>query len=222
MSESDAQVAAQDVLAERTDVALTVLAAPGDVQVLLFDRGIGAEGLRELAVRVCDRIGPACYSTDGSTLAETVLRLAREHGDTLATAESCTGGLVAAALTDVPGASDVFTGSVVTYSNEAKAALLGVPPSMLERYGAVSEEVAIAMAEGALSALDVTRSVAVTGIAGPDGGSDEKPVGTVWFATAGPQGSRATTRLFPGSRDIVRTRSAALALDLLRRSLAGL
>jgi nicotinamide-nucleotide amidase len=207
MSESDAQVAAQDVLAERTDVALTVLAAPGDVQVLLFDRGIGPEGLRDLAVRVCDRIGPSCYSTDGSTLAAT---------------ESCTGGLVAAALTDVAGASDVFVGSVVAYSNEAKMTLIGVPGSMLAQYGAVSEEVAKAMAEGTLAALGVTRAVAVTGIAGPDGGSDAKPVGTVWFATAGPDGSSATMRIFPGSRDIVRTRSAALALDLLRRSLAGL
>jgi nicotinamide-nucleotide amidase len=222
MSESDAQVAAQDVLAERTDVALTVLAAPGDVQVVLFDRGIGAAGLRDLAVRVCERIGPSCYSTDGSTLAATVLRLARERGETIATAESCTGGLVAAALTDVAGASDVFAGSVVAYSNEAKVEVLDVPPGMLAQYGAVSEQVARAMAEGALTALGVTRAVAVTGIAGPGGGTDDKPVGTVWFATAGPGGSSATTRLFPGSRDIIRTRSAALALDLLRRSLAGL
>jgi nicotinamide-nucleotide amidase len=113
-------------------------------------------------------------------------------------------------------------GSVVSYSNEAKMALLDVPAGMLAQYGSVSEEVAKAMAEGALAAFRVTRAVAVTGIAGPDGGSDAKPVGTVWFATAGPEGSHATHRLFPGARDIIRTRSAALALDLLRRSLAGL
>jgi nicotinamide-nucleotide amidase len=222
MSESDAQVAAQDVLAGRDDVTLTVLAAPGDVQVVLFDRGIGGPALRDLALRVAERIGAPCYSTDGSTLAATVLRLAREGAQTLATAESCTGGLVAAALTDVPGASDVFMGSVVSYSDQAKMALLDVPAGMLAQCGAVSEEVAKAMAEGARRALGATWAVAVTGVAGPSGGSEEKPVGTVWFATAGPDGSSATHRLFPGSRDIVRARSAALALDLLRRSLAGL
>ncbi len=221
LAESDVQFAAQDVLGARTDVALTVLAAPSDVQVVLFDRGIGQKALRELASRIAERIGDACYSTDGSTLAYTVLRLARERGETLGTAESCTGGLVAGALTEVPGASDVFLGSLVTYSNQAKIDLLEVPAGMLAQYGAVSEEVARAMAEGAVAALGATRAVAVTGIAGPDGGTDEKPVGTVWFATAGPEGTRATERRFPGSRDIVRARSVALSLDLLRRALAG-
>jgi nicotinamide-nucleotide amidase len=221
MPESDVQLAAQDVLDGRDDVRLTVLAAPGDVQVVLFDQGIGEGGLRKMALAIAERIGPACYSTDGSTLAQTVIRLASARGETVASAESCTGGLVAAALTDVPGASETFVGSVVAYADDVKTALLDVPPAMLARFGAVSEEVARAMAEGALARLGATRAVSVTGIAGPDGGSEDKPVGTVWFATTGPDGTSATQRLFPGARDIVRARSAALALDLLRRSLAG-
>jgi nicotinamide-nucleotide amidase len=222
MPESDVQLAAQDVLAGRDEVLLTVLAAPGDVQVVLFDRGIGEDGLRKVALAIAERIGPACYSTDGSTLAQTVIGMASERGETVATAESCTGGLVAVALTDVPGSSDAFIGSVVAYADDVKAELLHVPEAMLTRFGAVSEEVAKAMAEGVLAALGATRAVSVTGIAGPGGGSADKPVGTVWFATAGPEGTRATHRLFPGARDIVRARSASLALDLLRRSLAGL
>ncbi|MDO8915231.1 MAG: nicotinamide-nucleotide amidohydrolase family protein [Coriobacteriia bacterium] len=222
VSESDVQVATQDVLGGRADVELTVLAAPGDVRVVLFDHGVGAKGLAAVARDVAARLGPLCYSTDGSSLAETVLRLAHEGGETLGTAESCTGGLVAAALTAVPGASDVFTGSIVSYSDRVKMDQLHVPPGMLAQYGAVSEHVARAMAEGARAALDVSLALAVTGIAGPGGGSDAKPVGTVWFAVSSTRGTRCEQRHFPGDREIVRARSAALGLDLLRRSLQGL
>jgi nicotinamide-nucleotide amidase len=222
VTESDVQVAAQDVLDGRDDVEFTVLASPGDVRVVLHDRGIGAAALAVLADAVAERLGPVCYSRDGSTLAETVLRLARERGETIATAESCTGGLAAAALTAVPGASAVFLGSAVTYSDESKTALLAVEPGLLARFGAVSEEVARAMAEGARAAFGATRAVAVTGIAGPDGGTSDKPVGTVWFALADADGSGAEMRLMPGDRELVRVRSAVVALDLLRRRLAGL
>jgi nicotinamide-nucleotide amidase len=222
VTESDVQVAAQDVLAGRADVEFTVLASPGDVRVVLHDRGIGTESLALLADDVADRLGPICYSRDGSGLAETVLRLARGRCETIAAAESCTGGLVASSLTAVPGASSVFLGGAVTYSDESKAALLAVPSGMLARYGAVSEEVAHAMAEGARAAFGATRAVSVTGIAGPDGGSADKPVGTVWFALAEAGGSSAEMRLMPGDRELVRVRSAVVALDLLRRSLAGL
>jgi nicotinamide-nucleotide amidase len=222
VTESDVQVATQDVLAGRADVEFTVLASPGDVRVVLHDRGIGATGLAELADDVAGRLGPICYSRDGSGLAETVLRLARERGETIATAESCTGGLIASSLTAVPGASSVFLGGAVTYSDDSKTAALGVPAGMLARYGAVSEEVARAMAEGARDAFGATHAVSVTGIAGPDGGSDDKPVGTVWFALADPDGSSAELRRMPGDRELVRVRSAVVALDLLRRRLAGL
>jgi nicotinamide-nucleotide amidase len=222
VSESDVQVAAQDVLAGRTDIDLTVLATPGDVRVVLFDRGAGAKVLTAVAQDVAVRLGPVCYSTDGSSLAETVLRRARDRGETLGTAESCTGGLVASALTAVAGSSDVFQGSIVAYSNQVKMELLHVEPGMLAQYGAVSEPVARAMADGARDALRVSRALAVTGIAGPGGGSDERPVGTVWFAVASADGVQSQQRHFPGDREIVRARSAALGLDLLRRSLSGL
>jgi PncC family amidohydrolase len=122
----------------------------------------------------------------------------------------------------VPGASAVFLGSAVTYSDESKTALLAVEPGLLARFGAVSEEVARAMAEGARAVFGATRAVAVTGIAGPDGGSADKPVGTVWFGLADADGSSAEMRLMPGDRELVRVRSAVVALDLLRRRLVGL
>jgi len=220
--ESDAQYAAQDVLAQREDVVLTVLAAPGDLRVVLHDRGAGAATLAELTSGIAARLGPACYSSDGSSLAATVLRLARERGERIATAESCTGGLVAGAITEIPGSSDSFVGGIVAYSNATKTALLGVDERLLSVHGAVSEPVACAMAEGALRALGADWAVSVTGIAGPDGGSPDKPVGTVWFAVAGAAGTRATHRMIPGARDSIRTRSTVTALDLLRRALAGL
>ncbi len=220
-TESDVQLAAQDVLGGRHDIALTVLAAPGDVRVVLFDRGAGAGTLREVSEQVARAIGRACYSTDGSSLAETVLRLARVRGERLATAESCTGGLVAGALTAVPGASDVYVGGVVAYSDDVKTSLLSVPSDVIARHGAVSEETARAMAEGVLAACGADRSVSVTGVAGPGGGTDDKPVGTVWFAVSGPEGTVAEMRSFPGDREVVRIRSVAVALDLVRRSIEG-
>ena len=219
LSESDLQMAAQDVLDGRPDIELTVLARPGDVQVVLFDRGAGAAALAEAARDVAESIGEACYSTDGASLPEVVVALARGRGLALATAESCTGGLVGGAITSVPGASDVYAGGVVAYSNETKTALLGVDPALVEVLGAVSDAVAMAMAAGARDALGADLAVAVTGVAGPGGGTDAKPVGTVWFAVAGPDGTRAEMRCFPGDRETVRARSVMTALDLLRRAL---
>lgn len=220
VSESDLQMSAQDVLAGREDIELTVLAKPGDVRVVLFDRGAGEDELRRVAGLVADRIGDACYSTDGASLAEVVVRSGRECGLTIATAESCTGGLVGGAITDVPGASDVYVGGVITYANEAKTGLLGVDPGLIETVGAVSDAVALEMAAGARDALGADIGVSVTGIAGPDGGTPAKPVGTVWFAVAGPEGVRAQQRRFPGDRETVRARAVMTALDLLRRALA--
>ncbi|HEX9094407.1 MAG TPA: nicotinamide-nucleotide amidohydrolase family protein, partial [Coriobacteriia bacterium] len=219
VTESDVQVRVLDVLAGRTDVAFTVLAKPGDVRAVLYDRGAGASALSALAAEVELRLGDVCYSNDGASLAEVVSRLARALGVSIAVAESCTGGLVAAALTEVPRASDVFAGGVVAYANEVKTLVLGVEAGMLAQFGAVSEQVARAMATGARERLEASHAVAVTGIAGPDGASDGKPVGTVWFAVAGPTGVHAELRDLPGDRSGVRLRATAVALDLLRRSL---
>lgn len=219
LTESDVAMAVNDSLEDARGVSFTVLAMPGDVRAVLHDRGAGADGLAALARAAASRIGSACYSADGSTLAEVVLSLARDRGVRIAVAESCTGGLVSAALTAVPGSSSVFAGGVVAYSNEAKTALISVQADAIDFHGAVSEEVAEAMAVGSLMTLRAGLSVAVTGIAGPEGGTADKPVGTVWFATASGAGTRTEMRHFPGDRDAVRQRATAAALDLLRRRL---
>lgn len=147
-----------------------------------------------------------------------LLELCRDRNILLATAESCTGGLVAAALTAMAGSSDVFERGFVTYSNEAKAAMLGVPVALIASHGAVSEPVARAMAEGAIRHSRANLAVSVTGVAGPGGGSAEKPVGLVWIAAARQGGAVISERhLFPGDRTAVREASVAAALSLLAR-----
>lgn len=137
----------------------------------------------------------------------------RARGALLATAESCTGGLIAGACTELSGSSDWFERGFVTYSNAAKASLLGVPADLIRQHGAVSEAVARAMASGALAHAPVQWAVAVTGVAGPTGGSPEKPVGTVWFGWAGPNGVTSETRRFDGDRAAVRQATVAHALS---------
>jgi nicotinamide-nucleotide amidase len=151
---------------------------------------------------------------------ELVLRRCRELELTLGAAESCTGGMVAARLTGVPGASDVFLGGIVAYANEVKAVQLGVSADVLERHGAVSPEAAEAMAEGARARLGVDVAVAVTGIAGPDGGTAEKPVGLVFCHAAGPEGGQSRELQLFGDRDAIRSRATVVALHLVRTLLA--
>jgi nicotinamide-nucleotide amidase len=222
LAESDLQFASQDVLAGRTDMELTVLAKPGDVRVVLFDRGAGAGELRTAAAAIAGRVGEACYSADGSSLAEVVLARAKAAGVSIATAESCTGGLLGGAITEVPGSSEVYLGGAIAYANDAKAVLLGVDPTLVDTFGAVSDVVAKAMAAGARDVLGADLAVSVTGIAGPGGGTEAKPVGTVWFGVAGPEGVRAEMKRFPGDRDTVRERAVMTALDLVRRALPPL
>lgn len=150
--------------------------------------------------------------------AATLLDLLRARRLTVATAESCTGGLIAAALTSVAGSSDVVESGFVTYSNAAKAAMLGVPSALIEDHGAVSKEVAQHMAEGALERSEAALAVAVTGIAGPGGGSTEKPVGLVWFGAARRGGTSWSEReVFPGDRTAIREASVRHAFAILRR-----
>ena len=155
--------------------------------------------------------------------AKRVLDVCRAQGLRVATAESCTGGLVAAALTEIPGSSDVVDRGFVTYSNEAKAEMLGVPAAMLKRYGAVSSQTAAAMAAGALKNSQADFTVAITGIAGPGGGSKQKPVGLVHFAAASRDGRQLAQRRLFGKigRRQVRLRSVAQALELLERLARG-
>jgi len=220
-TESDVQLAAQRVLAGRNGIGLTVLAAPMDVEVVLFDEGAGEQALGAAGSEIESILGDVCYSSDGASLAEVVIRRARDAGVRLACAESCTGGLVAAALTDVPGASDVFSGGIVAYSNDLKMAALDVPAGLLAQFGAVSGETASAMAEGTCTLTGATYAVSTTGIAGPAGGTREKPVGLVWFGLVTPAGTTAVNRTFVGDRAGIRTRATMTALNLVRRALQG-
>lgn len=217
LTESDAQVRAQAALHDTPGVGFTVLASPGDVRILLLDHGAGQHGLTAAREAVATALGEHCYSRTGESLAEATVKALAGTGRRLAVAESCTGGMVASALTDIAGSSAVFLGGVVAYANEAKIALLDVPAGLLAQYGAVSEECARAMAEGALVRFGADIAIATTGIAGPSGGTPDKPVGTVWFGVADRHGSSAFMRSIPGSRAAVRTRATATALDVARR-----
>lgn len=159
------------------------------------------------------------YGEDEADLAAVVLELCRDRGLHIATAESCTGGLLGARLTSVPGSSDVYVGGVVAYDNRVKRELLGVREETLREHGAVSEAVAREMAAGARGALGAEIGVAVTGIAGPGGGTPAKPVGTVWIAVQVNGETRASGRVYTGDREEIRQRSAQSALDLVRRAL---
>jgi nicotinamide-nucleotide amidase len=178
-----------------------------------------AERLLAAAVTVLrERAGEHSYGEDSTDLAAVVLE--RLRGQRLAVGESCTGGLVAARITAVPGASEVFVGGVVAYADPVKSDLLDVPAATLEAHGAVSEETVRAMAEGVQRRFAAGATIAVTGIAGPGGGTPEKPVGTVWLAARIGADTRAAKRVFPGDRGEIRARAAQAALDLLRRMLA--
>lgn len=198
-------------------VAVTICARDFEIHVDLFvEAGAEARGAA-LEAALVEANEQYLFSRDERTTAALVLDLLKERGLTLATAESCTGGLVAARLTAVPGASDVFLGAVVAYSNEVKAAQLGVPEDVLAAHGAVSQQAAAAMAHGARTQLGADVAVAVTGVAGPGGGTEEKPVGLVFLHAAGPAGELARRLDFPGDRETIRQRAAVAALHLARR-----
>ncbi len=202
---------------EGDGVAVTICARDFEIHVDLFvEPGAEARGdaLESSLAGANERY---LFSRDERPTAALVLDLLRARSLTLATAESCTGGLVAARLTDVPGASDAFLGAVVAYSNEVKAAQLGVPEDVLAAHGAVSEQAAAAMAHGARARLGADVAVAVTGVAGPGGGTEEKPVGLVYLHVAGPSGELARRLDFPGDRATIRQRAAVAALHLVRQ-----
>jgi nicotinamide-nucleotide amidase len=200
-------------------VEVTVCARDFEIHVdLLVEPGADARA-DELVNRLLEPLGRYLFAQSEISVAELVLDACRSRGFTLATAESCTGGMVAERLTAIPGASDAFLGSIVAYSDDVKASELGVRREVLERHGAVSSETAAAMASGARERLHADVAVAVTGIAGPDGGTEEKPVGLVYLHAVTPEGSRGLEFRFPGDRDGIRRRATVTALHLLRRLL---
>lgn len=203
----------------RTEARLGVTAKLGVLTVAI--RGTDARAVAAMEADVRGRVGSLIFGDGEETLASAVVAALAARHETVTTAESCTGGLLAGAITSVPGSSAVFREGVVAYANEVKAARLGVPEALLAQHGAVSEQVAAAMARGARERAAADHALAVTGIAGPDGGTPTKPVGTVCFAVAGRDGERSLTRQWLGTRDEIRGRAVNLAFELLRRRLQG-
>jgi nicotinamide-nucleotide amidase len=200
-------------------VEATICARDFEIHVdLVVEPGAG-DRADELETRLLPPVERYLFARDERGVEELVLGLCRERGLTLATAESCTGGLVAARLTGVAGSSDVFLGGLVAYADEVKRARLGVPAATIERHGAVSAETAAAMAAGAREALAADVAVSVTGIAGPGGGTPEKPVGLVYLHAAAPGGELAADFSLRGDRESIRRRATASALHLVRRLL---
>ena len=198
-------------------VDVTICARETEIHVDLFVSPGAEARADELEAGL---IGPAAkhlFSREEIETPALVLQLLREQGLTLATAESCTGGLLAARLTAIPGSSDVFLGAIVAYADAVKAEQLEVPSEVLATFGAVSAETAAAMAQGARARLGADVAVSVTGVAGPGGGTAEKPVGLVFLHAAGPQGERMLRLDFPGDRDTIRGRATVAALHLVRR-----
>jgi len=226
MSESDVEQVAAPIYKTFTNPRTTILGAAGQVELHLTAEGPSIEAVSErldaLARALREALPGRIYSEDGGELPEVVAGLLRERGLTLALAESCTGGLLAERLTSVPGASAFLERGYVTYSNRSKVELLGVDPAVLDSAGAVSAEAAAAMAAGARRAAGADVGVAITGIAGPDGGTPEKPVGLVFIAIQGRAGDRVRRVHFLGGRDRVRFQASQAALEMMRRGLLGL
>ncbi|MET0754368.1 MAG: competence/damage-inducible protein A [Pyrinomonadaceae bacterium] len=175
--------------------------------------------LEELAGKIVEKLGVAVFSENGETMEEIVGQILREKGKTLSTAESCTGGLIAQRLTDISGSSEYFIEGVVAYSNEAKIRTLNVPKELIEQHGAVSAEVAEAMAKGMRARAETDYAISITGIAGPGGGSAEKPVGLVFIGYSDENQTKSFEILLPGDRYLIRWRSSQAALDYLRRQI---
>lgn len=199
---------------------ITTCLRRGELEMVTRYEPSGTGAYAELMELIHQRHGATIFSQDGSSIDDQIAALLT--GRRIATAESCTSGLLAARLTDRAGSSEYVAGGVVAYANEAKVALLGVDPAVIAEHGAVSSPVASAMAAGALQRFGADTSVAITGIAGPGGGTEDKPVGTVWFGI-GLAGAEPITRCIriPGERADVRDRSTTVALHLLRSALLG-
>jgi nicotinamide-nucleotide amidase len=223
MGESLVDSRVAPIYKRHTDVQTTILAGAGDVQFNLFTRAASMEEaqqrVNELAGEIEDELEDAVYSSKGESLEQIVGYYLGMRGATLAVAESCTGGLLAERITSISGSSRYFVGGAVVYSNELKTKFADVPASLISKHGAVSPEVAVALAEGIRKRCKATLGVGITGVAGPTGGTEEKPVGLVYNALAGEHGTHVEERKFPGDRKRVRWFATQLALDMVRRKL---
>jgi nicotinamide-nucleotide amidase len=218
MGETRVQILVEDEVKALGPVEVGYCARPGEVDLRLI--ALDENLVRKAADLARAKLGDVIYAGGIETMEQVVVRLAQAAGKTVATAESCTGGLVANRITNVPGSSEIFHYGWVTYANEAKMTELGVPADLLEKHGAVSPEVARAMAEGALHGSGADLSVAVTGIAGPTGGTPDKPVGLVYFALAGADGrAQVVERTLLSTRETFKYMASQITLDLVRRAL---
>jgi nicotinamide-nucleotide amidase len=215
----------QDLMSPGANPSVAPYASPGEVVLELTARGAteaeAAAMLDATEAAIRERLQEHVYSVGEEKMEAALGRALREARKTIATAESCTGGLIASRITDVPGASDYFLEGVVSYSNEAKRALLGVPEAMLVEHGAVSEPVARAMAQGVRERAGADYGVSVTGIAGPTGGSDEKPVGLVFMAVSDEAGALVERNVWPGTRSQFKARVSQNALNMARKRVLG-
>lgn len=215
-----------DIISHQTDPTLALYAAPANVRIRLAtkasDEAAAEAKFAPFEAKIRAILGPHVFGRDNQTMAEVVEELLRERGQTLAVAESCTGGLLASRITDISGASDVFLAGVVSYANEAKIALLGVPAEIIAENGAVSEECARAMAAGIRRVAGSDYALATTGIAGPTGGTDEKPVGLVYISLADELGTVVNKQYWPGTREQFKQRVSQMALGMLRKRVLGI
>jgi competence/damage-inducible protein CinA-like protein len=220
-SQVDARVA--PIYTTYTNVETTILAGGGEIQLHLRcrkDSQAEAEArVEELAGKIEDEMGDAVFSRKGETIEQIVSYLLQMRGMTLATAESCTGGLLAQRITSLSGSSRYFLGGAIVYSNELKTQFAGVPKVLIDKHGAVSREVAQALAEGIRKRCLSSYGVGITGVAGPTGGTEQKPVGLVYVALAGEEGTQVVERNFPGDRARIRQFATQQALEMIRRAL---
>jgi nicotinamide-nucleotide amidase len=223
MGESAVDEAVSPIYKAHSDVQTSILFNQTEVEIHLaaktLDATAGDRTLVEIAEQVKEKLGKAVFSTDGESMEQVVGLMLTERGETISVAESCTGGLIGMRLTEVPGSSVYFREGSVAYSNEAKIARLNVPEETIANFGAVSVETAEAMAAGMRETAMTDHAISITGIAGPDGGSDDKPVGTVCIGYSGKHGTKSIRMVLPGDRYLVRWRSSQAALDFLRRQL---
>jgi len=223
MGESACDARVAPIYKRFPDVSTTILAGPGEIQLHVKTQAQSQDAaeqrLDDLIGKVEEELGDNVYSDNGDSLEQIVSYFLQMRNATLSVAESCTGGLVAERLTSVSGSSRYFIGGAVVYSNELKTQLADVPPDLIEVYGAVSEQVARALAEGIRKRCGTTLGLGVTGIAGPTGGTAEKPVGLVYHALASENGTEVIKRNFPGDRARIRWFASQQALDMVRRKL---
>jgi len=223
MGESACDARVAPIYKRFTDVQTTILAGAGEIQLHLKTHAASLQAAQQvvdkLVVEIEEELGDSVFSDNGDSLEQIVGYYLQMRNATLAVAESCTGGLVAERITSVSGSSRYFLGGAVVYSNALKTAFADVPEALIEKHGAVSGEVAIALAEGIRKRCGATLGIGITGVAGPTGGTAEKPVGLVFHALSSERGTEVIERKFPGDRKRVRAFASQQALDMVRRKL---